>query len=62
MKCLKSILLKYKELVNSDVALKAQKRGDPKNEGMSGWLYENKGQKINPSVSLEMLLKTSKLS
>jgi len=37
--------LKYKELVAFEGALESEKRGDPKNEGKSGWLYENKGRR-----------------
>ena len=35
--------LKCKELVASARALESEKRGDPKNEGISGIVYENKG-------------------
>ena len=45
--------LKYKELAASARALESEKRGDPKNEGKSGWLYENKGQKKPPAGYLE---------
>jgi len=37
--------LKYKNLDVSVGVLEAEKRGDPKNEGESRLIYENKGQK-----------------
>ena len=36
--------LKYKDLVASARALESEKRGDPKNAGTSGIVYENKGR------------------
>ena len=41
------MLLKYKELVDfRGVQEGLEKKGDPKNEGMSHDVYENKGRKI----------------
>ena len=36
--------LKWKELVAFSGALGSEKRGDPKNEGESRLIYENKGE------------------
>jgi hypothetical protein len=54
--------LKYKDLVHfRGVQEDREKKGDPKNEGMSNDVYENKGQKI-PLCELEiMLVKTKDL-
>jgi hypothetical protein len=39
-----------------------RKKGDPKNEGMSNDVYENKGREISSNESETMLMKTKKLS
>ena len=56
------MLLKYKDLIDfGGVQEGSEKKGAPKNEGMSNDVYENKGQK-NRHFGLEtMLLKTNKL-
>jgi len=43
---------KYKKLDVSVGVMEAEKRGDPKNEGESRLIYENKGRKKPPAESL----------
>ena len=59
---LKTKPLKCKDLVASVRALEGEKKGDPKNEGESGVVYENKGRKKPPTEGLGISLKTSELS
>ena len=43
---------KYQELVAFAGALESEKKGDPKNEGESRLVYENKGRKKQAAESL----------
>ena len=53
--------LKYKDLAISGGQETAEKRGSPKNEGISDDVYENKWQKNLYSGPVQKLQKTSKL-
>jgi hypothetical protein len=53
--------LKYKDLAISGGQETAEKRGSPKNEGISDDVYENKGKKNLYSGPVQKLQKTSKL-
>jgi hypothetical protein len=54
--------LKYKDLVHFRGAQEGlKKRGDPKNEGMSNDVYENKGPEISLCELETMLMKTKDL-
>jgi len=58
----KVMLLSREALAGWRGAKATEKMGDPKNEGMSVDVLENKGQKIWILGSLKILLKTSCLS